>query len=98
MATAKQVYKNPQTGQPLISVISSGCKTPILEIKYCNLVKPFRYPNSPTIPRYSITCLVDPIEHKIFLNGIQTIERDEKVETIIKNDSVKEGTEHLMTG
>ena len=98
MATARQVYKNPQPGQPLISTISTGCKTPLLEIKYCNLVNPFRYPNSPTIPRYSITCIVDPKEHKEFLKGIQAIERDEKVETIIKNDYVKEDGEHLTTG
>lgn len=94
----KPVYKNPKVGSPLISTISSGCKTPILEIKFCNLVKPFYYPNSPTIPRYSITCLVDPVKHKEFLTGIQTIEKNEKVETIIKIDSVKEEGAHLTTG
>jgi hypothetical protein len=93
-----RVYKNPQPGQPLISVISGGCKTPILEVKFCTLVKPFYYPNSPTIPRYSITCLVDPEEHKEFLHGIQTIEKNEKVDSIIKIDTVKEGGEHLTTG
>jgi len=94
----RQVYKNPKAGQPLISTISSGCKTPLLEIKFCNLLNPFYYPNSPTIPRYSITCLVDPIEHKEFLKGVQTIEKNEMVDTIIKNDYVKEGGEHLTTG
>jgi hypothetical protein len=98
MTTQKQVYKNPQPGKPLITTISSGCKSPILEIKYCNLVNPFRYPNSPTIPRYSITCLIDPKEHKEFLRGIQTIEKDEKVETILKNDYAKEDGETLQTG
>jgi|SRR5277367_1617641 len=98
MVNEKQVYKNPKPGQPLISTISTGCRTPILEIKFCNLVNPFRYPNSPTIPRYSVTCLVDPKEHGEFLKGIQSIERDEKVETIIKNDAVKEGDEHFTTG
>jgi len=98
MAEARQVYKNPKPGQPLISTISTGCKTPLLEIKYCNLVNPFRYPNSPTIPRYSITCVADPKTHKEFLHGIQTIERDEKVDTIIKNDYVKENGENITTG
>jgi hypothetical protein len=98
MSTTRQVYKNPKPGVPLISTISSGCKTPLLEIKYCNLVNPFRYPNSPTIPRYSITCVVDPKEHKEFLTGIQSIEKDEKVETILKNDYVKEDGENLTTG
>ncbi len=98
MATAQQVYKNPKPGQPLITTISSGCRTPVLEVKFCNLVNPFRYPNSPTIPRYSVTCVVDPEIHKEFLKGIQTIEKDEKVETIIKNETVKEQKEHLNTG
>ena len=98
MVQSKQVYKNPKPGQPLISTISSGCKTPILEVKFCNLVNPFRYPNSPTIPRYSVTCVVDPQEHKEFLKGIQTIEKDEKVESILKNETVKEQDEHLTTG
>ena len=98
MAFQKQVYKNPQPGQPLITTISSGCKTPLLDIKFCNLVNPFYYPNSPTIPRYSITCLVDPELHRDFLKGIQTIENNEKVETIIKNESVKENGEQMTTG
>lgn len=98
MSEKKQVYKNPQPGQPLISTISSGCKTPLLEVKFCNLVKPFRYPNSPTIPRYSVTCVADPEIHKEFLKGIQTIEKDEKVDSIIKNETMKEAGEHLTTG
>ena len=98
MSTERKCYKNPQPGTPLISVISSGCKTPILEIKFCNLVKPFYYPNSPTVPRYSITCVGNPEIHSEFIKGIQTIEKNEDVETIIKNDYVKEGTEHFTTG
>lgn len=98
MVQAKQVYKNPQAGQPLMSTISTGCKTPLLEVKFCNLVKPYYYANSPTIPRHSVTCVVDPEIHKEFLKAIQTIEKNEKVETIIKNETVKEGNEHLNTG
>lgn len=98
MTQPRQVYRNPQVGQPLITTISSGCKTPLLEVKFCNLVKAFYYPNSPTVPRYSVTCVVDPELHKEFLKGIQTIEKNEKVETIIKNETVKENNEHLTTG
>lgn len=98
MTQSRNVYKNPQPGQPLITTISSGCRTPILEVKFCNLVNPFRYPNSPTVPRYSVTCVIDPEVHKEFLKGIQTIEKDEKVESILKNETVKEQNEHLNTG
>lgn len=86
----KKVRTNPITGQPLITTISSGCKTPILPIKYSGIVKPFYYPNSPLIARYSITCVLDPIKDKDFLHQIQTIEKNEGVATIIKKDGVKE--------
>lgn len=98
MTENRTVYKNPQPGQPLISTISSGCKTPVLTVKFCNLVNPFRYPNSPTIPRYSVTCVVDTEIHSEFLKGLQTIEKDEKVESVIKNETIKENGEHVNTG
>lgn len=96
--SSKQVYKNPQSGQPLITIICSGCQTPLLDIKFCNLLKAWYYPNSPTIPRYSVTCVIDPSKDKEFLVGIQTIEKNEKVDTIIKNETVKEDGQHLNTG
>lgn len=98
MSPSKQVYKNPQSGQPLITTICSAWKTPVLEVKFSNLIKPFYYDNSPTVPRYSVTCLVDPDEHKEFLKAIQTIEKNEKVDSIIKNEIFKEGNEHKNTG
>jgi hypothetical protein len=94
----RQVYTNPTAGQQLMRTLISGCKTPVLEIKYCNLIHAFYYQNSPTVPRYSITCLVDPEEHKEFLKGIQAIEKNEKVDTIIKTETVKEGNESFSTG
>ena len=98
MEPEKQVYKNPKVGTPLISTISSGCKTPLLSVKFCNLVNPFYYPNSPTVPRYSITCVVNPDEHKEFLAGLQSIEANEKVDSIIKFDSEKKDGERITTG
>lgn len=95
---ANPVYKNPKPGQPLISTISTGCQTPLLEVKFCNLANPYRYPNSPTIPRYSVTCVVDPEIHKEFLKGVQSIEKQESVESIIKNETTKDGHDHINTG
>lgn len=92
------VYKNPTAGTPLISTISSGCKTPVLEVKFCNLVKPFYYPNSPKIARYSVTCVIDPIEHKDFLDSLLMIEQREGVETIIKHETEKQDKELVNTG
>lgn len=98
MNQSKQTYRNPQPGQPLITNISSGCRTPILDVKFCNLLKAFYYPNSPTVPRYSVTCVVDPYEHPEFIKGIQTIEKNEKVESIIKNETTKENDMPVTTG
>jgi len=98
MSIENKVYRNPKAGQPLISTISSGCRTPLLQVKFCNIFNPYRYPNSPTVPRYSVTCLVDPEIHKDFLNGIQSIEKAEKVETLIKNETEKQDGEHTTTG
>lgn len=98
MSTAKQVYKNPEAGQPLITVISSKCQTPLLDLKFSTLVKPFYYPNSPGVARYSVTCVVDPKKDKDFLAGLQAIEKNEQVESIIKNETVKEGNEIFNTG
>lgn len=98
MSQAKQVYKNPQSGIPLITTISTDCKTPILEVKFCNLVNPYRYANSPTIPRYSVTCVIDPDEHVEFIKGIQAIETNEKVDSILKNDTVRAEGQQVTTG
>lgn len=98
MNTPRRQYKAPVEGQPLMSVIASGCKTPTLEVKFSNLIKPFFYPNSPTVPRYSITCVIDPISHKEFLASVQTIERNEGVESVLKNESSKSGDEYINTG
>ena len=81
-----------------MSVIMPGCKTPVLEVKFSNLIKPFFYPNSPNVLRYSITCVIDPIKNKDFLKSLQDIERAEKVDTILKNESEKSGDFHANTG
>lgn len=98
MTVTKQAHKTPESGKPLITVISTGCKTPLLEVKFCSLVNPYRYPNSPTVKRYSVTCVVDPKLHKEFLAGLQSIEKDEKVDSIIKNETKKENDVSVLTG
>lgn len=98
MATTKSVYKNALQGVPLISTISSSCKTPLIDIKFSNLVKPFYYPNSPTIPRYSVTCLIDPDKCEEFIKGVECIAKNEGVESIFKNETKKEKDEYVFTG
>ena len=82
-----------------MSVLVSGKKTPIIEVKFCNLLKPFFYPNSPNVPRYSVTCTFDPEMHKEFLASIQTIESREGVESALKSESKKNSaSEYESTG
>lgn len=98
MSTTKKIYSNPQPGKPLITTISSGCLTPLLEVKFGNLNKPFFYANSPKVPRYSITCIVDPVRHKDFLSNIQNIEQHEEVATILKSEIIREDGENIQSG
>lgn len=98
MANAKPVYKNPQAGQALLTTIATDFRTPLLEVKFSNIVKPYYYANSPAIPRYSITCLIDVQKHKEFLKTIQGIEKNEGVETIIKNETIREDDQIINTG
>ena len=98
MTSPKRTYSNPVAGKPLITTISTGCKTPLMAVKFCNLVRPYYYSNSQTIPRYSVTCIVDPTVDKEFLKSIQTIEKNEGVDTIIKNETEKGDEGHATTG
>ena len=98
MGTANQVYKNPKPGQPLISVICSAWKTPTLKVKFSNLVNPYYYKNSPKIPRYSITCTMDPAVNSDFIKTLKNIEKKEGVDTILKFDTVKEKGDYINTG
>ena len=94
-------YSLPKEGIPLITAISTQCKTPILEIKFSNIINAFYYPNSPNIPRYSVTCILDPAhnkEHAEFVKGIQAIEKNEKVDSILKTDTIKKDGIPTSTG
>jgi hypothetical protein len=98
MAIQNQIYKNPSKKNSYITVVVSGCKSPILPIKFSNLIRPFYYPNSPTIPRYSLATSFHPKKHETFLRTIQTIEQNENVDSIIKVESIKEGDGYRETG
>lgn len=94
-----KVYKKKKAdNSALLVTISSGCKTPLLTVRFSTLVKAFYYPNSPQIPRYSITCIVDPIKHKDFLEGIKSIEKNEQVESLLKRDYKKVDGQNLYSG
>lgn len=93
-----KVYKSPKVGQPLITTISSSCVTPKLEVKFSSIFNPFYYPNSPKVPRYSVTCLVDPKKNSDFLLGIETIEKNEGVDSVIKTDCCRKDGENMQSG
>lgn len=96
MVTKK--YSAPKEGASLVTVISTGMTTPIVQIKYSTLVAPFYYPNSPSVPRFSVTCVFDPKLHNDFLQNLQKIEKAHKVETVIKNETEKNEGELYHTG
>ena len=95
----KKVYTNPAAaGQPFITTISSGCKTPLLQVKFCNLQNPYYYPNSPKVPRYSVTCAIDSVLHDEFLQSIWNIEKNENIPSMIKIETTGKGNEVVSTG
>jgi len=93
------MYQAPVAGKALTSVVVQGLRTPILRAKFCNNQKPFYYPNSPQIPRYSITCLVDPEADAEFIKTISSIEkRENSAQTVLKADITKNDGGFVNTG
>jgi len=98
MALKKTVYKRPSEGMPLIEPIVKGAKSPILEVRFCNLLKAFQFPNSPGVDRYSITCAIDPVADLEYQEYIEKLEKKEGVESALKNELRKEPGGSVFTG
>lgn len=87
----KPVYQRPVPGQAVTSILVKDAKTPRLKVKFSNIFNPFYYPNSPTIPRWSITCLVDPEKDHEFVEFIQKLEEKENIKDFsLKDDVLKD--------
>lgn len=88
------VYQRPVAGQAVTSILYKDAKTPKIKVKFSNIINPFRYPNSPTIPRWSITCLLDPgieSDHE-FIGKIEKLEAKESIQgsQTLKDDVFKD--------
>lgn len=95
----KRVYQSPTAKEMLVTTIHKDCKTPVLAVKFSTLTKPFYYPNSPKIPRYSVACTIgESPEEREFLQFIQSVEQNEGTETIVKNEAIKDGDQYVNTG
>lgn len=75
--------------QAVTSSVLTGAKTPKLKVKFCNICNPFYYNNSPAIPRYSITCILDPKLDKAFIDVIKKIESEENSTSVLKEELVR---------
>lgn len=89
---SKPVYQRPVAGQAVTSVLHKDAKTPKFKVKFSNVVNPFYYPNSPTIPRWSITCTVDPEVDAEFIQKIEKLESKESIQgsQTLKDDVYKD--------
>jgi hypothetical protein len=96
--TVKKVYKNKKTGAALLTTLINNLESPIMPVKFASLVNPYQYKNSPTVPRYSVTCILCPEKDAAFLETIHTIEKNNSIETILKNDTFKKNGEYILTG
>ncbi len=74
------VYQRPVSGQAVTSIIQKDYKSPKLKVKFSNIFIPFYYPNSPTVARWSVSCLVDPEIDQEFVQNISAIEEAENVQ------------------
>jgi hypothetical protein len=96
--TAKKVYKSKKDGTSLLSTLINDLESPKMTVKFCSLVTPYQYKNSPSVPRYSITCILCPEKDAAFLEMLHTIEKNNGVETILKNDTIKKNGDYILTG
>lgn len=96
--TVKKVYKNKKSGTALLTTLINNLESPIMPVKFSSLINPYSYKNSPTVPRYSVTCILCPQKDAKFLETIHTIEKNSGIDTILKNDTVKKNGEYMLTG
>ena len=70
-----------------LSAVHKSLKTPVAELKFCYITKPFFYTGS-HIPRYSVTLAFDKgkVDHLDFLQILEDEARANKVETIGVHD------------
>lgn len=92
-------YQRPVAGKPVTNTIVQNARTPKLKVKFSNVIKPFFYPNSQNVPRFSITCIVDPDQHMEFISKIQKLESSEYIidSQTLKDDVIKDNLGHIVT-
>lgn len=90
--TIDKIYQKPIAGQPVTVPVITKAKTPVVKVRWCNIVKPFEYSGvKPQIPRFSITCLFDPNvpADEEFITKLRLMEHNEGTDTVLKDDIVK---------
>lgn len=90
--TTNMVYERPKAGEAVTSVLHKDAKTPKLKVKFSNVFSAFHYPNSPSIPRWSVTCVLDPETDNEFIEKIEKLENKEGIQAsqTLKDDVVKD--------
>lgn len=74
----------------LASTVLRNYQSPVMKIKFSNLANPFFYPTTPTIPRYSVTCVIDPVKNGEFLKMLRQIEEKDNITSTIKEETSKD--------
>lgn len=91
----KNTYKESVHGRSKTPILITGWKTPKMKVIFSNVVKPFYYPNSPDTARFSLTTVVDPVEHKEFIEKLKKMEATEKCTTQFKDEMKKDEVGNL---
>ena len=79
-----------QKKEAVANTVIKNYQSPVMKIKFSNLANPFYYPTTPNIPRYSITCVLDPDKHREFLKMIRQIEEKDNIVSTIKDETSKD--------
>lgn len=92
-------YKRPVAGQQVANFVHKDAKTPRFKVKFANIAKPFFYQATPEIPRYSVTCIIDPDTHLEFIQKIIHLEAKEGVTDaqILKDEVSKSSDGNVVT-
>lgn len=83
LSLKKGKISNSYTNSEHLNLIKENMKTPVFNLQFCSIFKPYFFPGSP-IPRYKVTARFDPKVYKKYLKTLEEIAEENEVDIIGK--------------